>query len=609
MGRDDIKLAMKKLLFTLAISATFLSLLLLYKNIQVEIASQNSTSQSIGIINTEKKELYANYHSAYIRSSAPYGDLENTKSLIAVNDKIYGGIVSHHFFIAPKIAEFFSGLKNQQIETIVILGPNHFNTGEGNIQISKYPYITPWGILEPDKKIIGNLIEKNFIENKEMPFEREHSISVLVGFAKYFLPKAKIVPIILKRKTSAKEAEQLAHALNEILSEKSIVIASVDFSHHLNSVAADFHDEFSLSVIKSFGYDRLYNLELDSPATLHTLLKYLENRGSKKIFYENINSAEFSRHLDMEDVTSYTFAYFSKGEAEKENKISLLSFGDTIFDRNVKKIIDKGKNPFEKILGAEENFFKGTDFVSINLEGPITDSENCQPKIVSFKFPPETAKLLRENKINLVNLANNHTYDCFIEGKKDTQKYLDISHIGYFGASDKVDESYTVKKAGDKKIAFVGINDTLNNSDLKNFYRLVKSLKEKNDYVIVNIHWGNEYAKNPSERQIIIAHVLIDHGADVIIGHHPHVIQPMEIYRNKVIFYSLGNFIFDQTLEEARKGIGVGVILDENKFSFYIFPYKIVGNQPEILSYATMKEFCDKFLNDNKTSKPCYFEK
>ncbi len=572
------------------------------------VAPRGSAVSSNELAGVKKAAIYAAYHEAYVNSSQLYGNLKNAKSSLAANGKIYGGIVSHHFFIAPKIAEFFAGLKDQLIETIVIVGPNHFGTGEGNIQISEIPYNTPWGVLEPDTKIIESLLKKNFITNEEIPFEKEHSISALVGFIKYYLPKAKIAPIILKRNTSSREAEQLARSLNDILPEKAVVVASVDFSHHLSSVAADFHDEVSVSAIKSFDYNRLYNLEIDSPASVDVLLRYLESRDSQKMIYENINSAGFSNNPGLKDVTSYAFAYFSKGTAEKENKISLLNFGDAMFDRDVEKNIQKGKNPFEKIIGTEGNFFKGTDFVSINLEGPITDSGNSQAKPINFKFSPEIAKLLSENKINLTNLANNHIYDCYEKGKSDTQKYLNALNISYFG-DNKAENSYIIKIIGDIKIAFIGIDDTLKNSDLKSFYSLTENLKKTNDFVIVSIHWGKEYAKKPSESQIGLAHNLVDNGADIIIGHHPHVVQPMEVYKNKIIFYSLGNFIFDQFMEETRKGAGVGVVLSKNRFDFYIFPYKISGNQPELLPYQAMKEFCDGFLGEYKTSMPCYFGK
>ena len=519
-----------------------------------------------------------------------------------------GGIVSHYFFVASEIASFFAKIRNQEVDTFVILGPNHFGAGNSDILISKYPYKTPWGILEPDEKVIRELLKEESIENEEFPFKKEHSISSLVGFIKYFFPEAKIVPIILKNNVSSQEAELLAEKLDEILRENSVVLASVDFSHHLNRTAAQFHDEASISVIENFDYKRIYNLEIDSPSSIYTLLKYLEKRESQKMISENINSANFSDDFDSEDVTSYLFSHFTKGISKEETKISLLNFGDTMLGREVgRKIIKNGGNPFEKIRGVEGNFLKGVDFISINLEGPITETTHCQKKAYSFRFLPKTAKLLFENRINIASLANNHSYDCGRKGLSDTKENLDHFKIDYFGG-DKLSNSYIIKEIDNKKIVFVGIDDTLRKIKINDFYNLIKNLKKENDYLVVNIHWGYEYNKLQSKSQTEIAHKLVDSGADVIIGHHPHIIQPMEIYKNKAIFYSLGNFVFDQIPKETNRGFGVGIILSDKINKFYIFPYEIINHQPTLFSPQEAEKFCGSFLENIETSAVCQFE-
>ena len=206
----------KNPLLVLAILVILVSLVLIYgKNPGVNLPQKSAgeTAQGVETPKENSAEAYSDFHNAYNNIPASYGDLENTKKLFDINDKIYGGIVSHHFLMAPEIAEFFAGFKDQRIETVVILGPNHFSRGEADIQISKYPYNTPWGVLEPNSEIIGKLLQNDFVSNEEATFNKEHSISTLAGFAKYFLPNAKIVPIVLKRKTTAMEAEKLAKAL------------------------------------------------------------------------------------------------------------------------------------------------------------------------------------------------------------------------------------------------------------------------------------------------------------------------------------------------------------------------------------------------------------
>ena len=589
----------------------FLFCVVIFQNHLAGIVVENvpvDWKNSVTVKDNSIKKEYTDFHYAYFHNKEFYGNLEKTDSEIKIDEKVNGGIVSHHFFVASEIASFFAKMKNQEVDTFVILGPNHFGAGNSDILISKYPYNTPWGILEPDEKIIEELLKEKFIENEEFPFEKEHSISSLVGFIKYFFPDSKIAPIILKKNVSPIEAELLAEKLTNVLGENSVVLSSVDFSHHLNRIAAQFHDEASISVIENFDYERIYNLEIDSPPSIYTLLKYLEKKESQKMIYKNINSAVFSDDLSSEDVTSYLFSHFIKGEQKKETGLSLLNFGDTMLGREVeRKIIKNGDSPFEKIRGVEGNFLKGVDFISVNLEGPITETTVCQKKAYSFKFLPKTAKLLFENKINIANLANNHSFDCGRKGLNDTKENLDYFDISHFGGNE-LSDSYTIEKVGNKKIAFVGIDDTFRKININDFYNLAEDLKKENDYLVVNIHWGYEYNKLPSKRQTEIAHKLIDSGTDVIIGHHPHIIQPMEIYKNKAIFYSLGNLVFDQIPKETNEGFGIGIILGDTVNKFYIFPYEIINYQPALFSYQEAEKFCDGFLENVETNDVCQFE-
>ncbi len=546
------------------------------------------------------KSAVAGYHYASTGNKEFYGGAETAKPLLDLKEPAYGGIVSHHLYIAGKTAEYFAGLaaSGAKPETIVIIGPNHFNIGS-DILVSRYSYKTPWGIVDSDREIIDKLIAGGLAENNEKPFEAEHSVSALVGFIKNSFPKAKIVPIIFRKSSSEQELEALARSLNENLPQESLVLASVDFSHHLNRIAAEFHDDKSISAIQNFDFENIKNLEIDSPPAIYAVLKYLDMRSAKKIFYANTNSALYSKNLSSEDTTSYVFAYFTKGDRDLKENISVLSFGDAMFGRSVSSSL-ASKDIFEKIRGAEGNFLRGADIVSLNLEGPITNAEKCSDKAISFKFSPGIAGLLRKNNFNIANLANNHTFDCGKEGLDDTKKYLFNSDLGSFGGLDSVE----IKKINGQTAAFIGINATGNITEAK-WVGLAAKLKSENDYVVVNIHWGIEYNANPSFFQIDLAHKLIDSGADIIIGHHPHVVQSAEIYKNKPIFYSLGNFIFDQTLPGTNDGLAVGAVLGKENTDLYLFPYKINKLQPELLSYDKAKDFCDVFLKSIPQKDAC----
>jgi MEMO1 family protein len=556
---------------------------------------------------SQTTEKFEKFHYASYADKQFYGELDKAQGLIDSSEKIYGGIVSHHFFDVNDIAGFFNTFKKQAPRTVVIIGPNHYNVGAADILVSKYLYETPWGNLDPDSENISKLISAKILFQDEKPFEKEHAISTLVGFIKYYLPEAKIVPIILKRGVDRKNLDKLSEKLNEILPENSVVLASVDFSHHLNKIASEFHDKASIAAIQNFDWERIYGSEIDSPASIYALEKYLNLKGAQNIYYKNTNAAEITRNNFIEDNTSYLFAYFTKGKIVKNDTVTLLSFGDMMLGRDVGEFIKKGGDPFEKIRGVEGNFLKGADIISANLEGPITNREDCSKKAYSFRFVPQVVNLIRENRFNMINLANNHASDCQETGFSDTKSNLMVGKINYFGEPE-AEKSYYIKEISGKRLAFIGIDLTSHSNSLDNYYALASRLKSENDYLVINIHWGIEYDLKPSAMQIEIGHKLIDSGADLIIGHHPHVVQPVEIYKNKAIFYSLGNFIFDQVGEKMDWGLGVGTVFSNESIGYSLFPFNIKKYQPTLLSAKQAKIFCDNYLKGVSGQNGCEFE-
>lgn len=304
-----------------------------------------------------------------------------------------------------------------------------------------------------------------------------------------------------------------------------------------------------------------------------------------------------------------------KKEKPKET-ISVLNFGDVMFDRGVRNIMEnRGRDPFEYIKKDLE-LIKSFDIVIANLEGPIVEMDRklCQQKNYNFQFASTTTRILKSVGINIVNLANNHTYDCLRFGYESTKKYLTEAGIDYTGDRE-LEKSFVIKVIRGKRIAFVGMDETTPLIPVSDFYSLVKQLKSENDYVVVNIHWGTEYSLLETDTQRYIAHNLIDNGADVIFGHHPHVIESIEVYKGKVIFYSLGNFVFDQNFGDTTIGFGAGVkFLDDSSTSspqrktiFTIFPYNIKMFAPDFLKDDEKNQFCQKYLKD-LAHTGCVFE-
>ncbi len=471
-----------------------------------------------------------NKHVASYPEKDFYVGLEQPNYQQKTSEKIYGGIISHHLLTAEDMGKFFAEFTDQNIRTVVLIGPNHFSIGPSRISISRQAYDTPWGTVTPNVEIIDKLVAAKVATNAEEPFVYEHSIAAVVPFMAHYVKEATLVPIVVRRETNPVELNALVEELVRILPEDAIVVASVDFSHHLNRLGADFHDEASFSAIKSFDLERVFNLEIDSPPSIYSLLKYLDAKGARQLSLRKTNSTEYTGNPASEDVTSYFFAHFTKGLSEPTPIATTLHFGDMMFDREVRKMLQSRNDPFEYIKGVEGNFLRGTDATVANLEGPITASTDCLEKEVIFQFPLETARLIGRY-VDGVNLANNHSKDCGVKGLEDTKQVLDEHDIFYFGE----DTSPHVVQVGDMEVAIIGARELGRRvEDFKTEVNAIKELKSKYDQVVVHIHWGYELATSPSQQQRELAKVLVDAGADVIIGHHPHVIQPIERYKESL---------------------------------------------------------------------------
>jgi len=519
--------------------------------------------------------------------------------------KIYGGIVPHHLLPSDIIAKFYKELDSQEVDTVVIVGPNHFGVGYGDIIISRAKWKTPYGYIQPDEEVLEALEGSGITTTQELPFENEHSITSQVAFIKAVWPEARIVPIILKYDTDIEQVEKLSKILNKKLSSEALVIASVDFSHNQPAWVSDFHDELSRGVIESFDIERIKDLEIDSPASIYTLVNFLSLRRAKKAIYQTrTNSASLLNNFETTENTSYLVEYFTGGQPRGGKISSVLFIPDLMFDRDVEKLA--GENGgfeylFNPLFNLEGQFFRGTDLIVANLEGPITNKRIKNQKSISFAFDPKVGKVLSKYNFGLLGLANNHGYDQGRVGFNDTINFLKEDKIDYFGHPLKERyEDIRVLDLGGQRLAFIAFNLTDHKVDEENLKGIISQANSESDFTVVFVHWGQEYQRKPSVYQRDLAKLFIDNGADVVVGHHPHVVQTIEMYKNKPIFYSLGNFIFDQYFSQAtQEGLMVGAVFTPSENKFYLIPYTIPQSRPTLMLYADRQKFLDKLADDS----------
>jgi poly-gamma-glutamate capsule biosynthesis protein CapA/YwtB (metallophosphatase superfamily) len=197
------------------------------------------------------------------------------------------------------------------------------------------------------------------------------------------------------------------------------------------------------------------------------------------------------------------------------------------------------------------------DLMMVNLENAVTQSVDSMDEEFVFKMKPDFLSQLHSAGISIVNCANNHAADFGEEGILETIQHLDLAGIRHTGIGRNLSEARkpVVLDVNGIRIGFLGYGGsgefiasrTRPGTTSRSQWLIledIKRLKPRIDFVVINIHWGVELETQPDSDQIVLAHRMIEGGADLIVGHHPHVLQGIERYHGKIIAYSLGNFVF-----------------------------------------------------------------
>ena len=232
----------------------------------------------------------------------------------------------------------------------------------------------------------------------------------------------------------------------------------------------------------------------------------------------------------------------------EEVKITVSMVGDCTIGTDEQ--FDKSSN-FDAFYIVKKDpgyFFQGVrdvfaadDLTVINMEGTLTESDTRQDKTYAFKGDPKYTEILTAGNVDAANLANNHSKDYGEQSYTDTIQYLESAGIATFG----YDRTSVLDIKG-IKVGLVGIYVLADGMERQQqLIDNIQSVKNQGaQVVIVSFHWGTEKATYPDDIQKTLAHIAVDNGADLVVGHHPHVLQGIEEYNGKNIVYSLGNFCF-----------------------------------------------------------------
>lgn len=330
--------------------------------------------------------------------------------------------------------------------------------------------------------------------------------------------------------------------------------------------------------------------------------------------------------LALSCLVSSLFPGASSYEPDKntDNLIRMDFVGDVALARNVMTLGESAG--YGTIFDNMTGFWGEADLVFANLESAVLKEdvsayEEAEKALHLYASYEGLASAL-DAGINVLGCANNHAFDYGEKACLELVDYLDSEQIVYSGIGRNQSEaaSYEIIECNGLKIAFLSVTEVyynysaatesqggiLTTKTYSSYNYLVYQASQEADITIVYIHWGEENEVSANEVQESIGHRLIDAGADIVIGSHPHVLQEVELYKNGIIFYSLGNFIFDQGNTYARDSVMAEYTMGENGGAFRLYPVRINDGIPTVTTNWFYKARINRELSQS-LSKDSYY--
>lgn len=489
-----------------------------------------------------------------------------------------GGIVPHHLLAGTMIASFWKTVSVEEYDLIVLIGPDHFRKGRTAVTTITSGFSTIYGDVCAESKLANALIRQNLASEALDVMQTDHTISSHIPFIRYYLPDTPVLPLLVRGDCSTGQIRALAEKLLDATEDiRVLYVASMDFSHYLPLEEANLKDEYTEKVLADFDEEKvseMTNDHLDSRPSALFMMNTMKAFSAKHLKKWDHSNSDIISKTETGYTTSYfVFGFFPQPQQEGESPVttSIIATGDIMLGRGVEKALKAQQAGFAYPFLKVKEIFAGSDIVFGNLEHPLTRREkslNRSSKIV-LKADPDAVSGLTYAGFNLLGLANNHVMDYYGEGLMDTVEALDAAGILYAGAGKNLQEARKpaiVEKNG-VKVGFLAYSEMAymvyeGNPPLKFAAEAgqagvapltpqfieedIQALRSEADLIVISLHWGIEDSYEITEQQIQLAHKLCDQGADMILGHHPHRFQGIEIYNGKPIVYSLGNLIFDQ---------------------------------------------------------------
>jgi len=544
------------------------------------------------------KTTESNSISAFYTDSNLFLSALKSISLSTTSAPVSGLIVPHHLLAQDLTAQAFRTISGQQYSTIVLLSPDHFGSGRSAISTTERDFSTVFGEVKTNMAIAQKLKILSFVSEGDF-FYREHGLQAELPFIKYFFPDAQVVALTFQPTVSRFELDQVIKILAAELPPDSLIIQSTDFSHYLSPAQATVRDAATVNVLRQGLPEDI--LALNQPDNIDSLAAaYVQMSLQKDFFSSHINildqrnSQDYTAEKVVSSTSYITATYLNDGNKKATGKAELIFVGDIMLSRYIGEMMARRQDynfPYAQIKPD----LIAADLVVANLEGPISNQGKSAGHLYSFRADPQVSQRLKNAGINVLSIANNHVFDYGLVAFVDTLKNLKGAGLSYAGGGINFVEAHqgNYQEINGVKITLLAYTDLLPQSeaaredragftylDLDQMTRDIQVAKAKSDLVLVSFHWGREYEIQHNKSQEKVAQAAIDAGADLVVGHHPHVVQDIGIYQGVSIAYSLGNFIFDQNFKasDTRHGLILKVNVADKKIKT-VKPQSINFNQ------------------------------
>lgn len=271
------------------------------------VARLSVETEKTGAYKSVEIGLYEMFYETanFTQATTKVKDVEAQKDVRAI-------IVPHHLLASEYIAGMIKRSVGRPIDNVIIIGPNHWNAGEGVLSSAHAVWETPFGQVQTDEKLVLDFLQSFKLQVNTEVFAKEHSVGAIVPFVKYYIPDAKIVPIVISSYATHRDAEELVEWITQELDDKTLIIVSTDFSHYLSKEVAKKNDIYTKSLIDNQDTKRIALLNNDfddSPVSLSAIVLLARELGWGTEYLYHGNSFNFMTQKPIETTSYFGIAF------------------------------------------------------------------------------------------------------------------------------------------------------------------------------------------------------------------------------------------------------------------------------------------------------------